>query len=247
MAKFEEVLAPGLTIRESANDGSDFTNPTADYRRLFLGEDGELHVKDSSGTVTSIGAGVGATVATDAIWDAAGDLAVGSGANTAARLAKGATDGMVLKMVGGAVAWAFPPAWQLDYVEKTTSTTVTGTSEASPTTIVTGTSQAYAAEQIMIEFYCPELAHTSTNAAGVIVDLWEDSTPLGRIATAFSGATTTDWRVPVYGYRLRTPTAATHQYIVKAWKTGTTTASLDAGAGGTAALMPAFIRVRKAT
>lgn len=52
MAKFEEVLAPGITIRESANDGSDFTNPTADYRRLFLGEDGLLHVKDSSGTVT---------------------------------------------------------------------------------------------------------------------------------------------------------------------------------------------------
>jgi hypothetical protein len=45
------------------------------------------------------------TVATDAIWDAAGDLAVGSGANTAAKLIKG-DDGKVLTMVGGAVAWA---------------------------------------------------------------------------------------------------------------------------------------------
>lgn len=43
-------------------------------------------------------------VATDAIWDAAGDLAVGSGANAAARLAKG-TDGQVLGVVGGAVQW----------------------------------------------------------------------------------------------------------------------------------------------
>ena len=42
----------GLTIRESATDGSDFTNPDADYRRLFLGEDGLLHVKDSAGAVT---------------------------------------------------------------------------------------------------------------------------------------------------------------------------------------------------
>lgn len=53
MTKFSDVLAAGVTIRESANDGSDFSNPTADYRRLFLGEDGLLHVKDSAGTVTS--------------------------------------------------------------------------------------------------------------------------------------------------------------------------------------------------
>ena len=45
------------------------------------------------------------TVATDVIWDAAGDLAVGSGANTASKLTKGA-DGKVLTMVAGAVAWA---------------------------------------------------------------------------------------------------------------------------------------------
>lgn len=45
----------GITLRESANDGSDFTNPDADYRRVFLGEDGALHAKDSAGTVTTLG------------------------------------------------------------------------------------------------------------------------------------------------------------------------------------------------
>lgn len=44
----------GLTIRESASDGSDFSNPDADYRVLFLGEDGKLHLRDSSGTVTDV-------------------------------------------------------------------------------------------------------------------------------------------------------------------------------------------------
>lgn len=52
-------------------------------------------------------------VATDSIWDAAGDLAVGSGANTAAKLAIGAAGG-ALSRVNGAVAWnsgtAFPTA-----------------------------------------------------------------------------------------------------------------------------------------
>jgi hypothetical protein len=57
---FSTAKLHGMTIRESATDGSDFTNPDADYRRLFLGEDGELHVKDSAGAVTTIGAsGVG--------------------------------------------------------------------------------------------------------------------------------------------------------------------------------------------
>src|SRR6188768_4159308 len=113
MAKFEEVLAPGLTIRESANDGSDFSNPSADYRRLFLGEDGQLHVKDSAGTVTDIGAS-SASVATDAIWDAAGDIVQGTGANTAARLALGAA-GTVVRSTGSTNAYAYPPGYEFDY------------------------------------------------------------------------------------------------------------------------------------
>lgn len=48
--------------------------------------------------------GVTTTVATDAIWDAAGDLAVGSGADAAARLAKG-SEGGHLTISNGAVAW----------------------------------------------------------------------------------------------------------------------------------------------
>ena len=48
----------GITLRESLDDGSDFTNPDADHRRVFLGEDGQLHAKDSAGAVTDLtGAG----------------------------------------------------------------------------------------------------------------------------------------------------------------------------------------------
>ena len=54
---FSGAKLHAMTIRESATDGSDFTNPDADYRRLFLGEDGLLHLKDSAGTVTDVGAG----------------------------------------------------------------------------------------------------------------------------------------------------------------------------------------------
>lgn len=58
-------------------------------------------------------ASVGGSVATDVIWDAAGDVVVGTGANTAARLAIGNAGG-ALSRVNGAVAWnsgtAFPTA-----------------------------------------------------------------------------------------------------------------------------------------
>jgi len=52
--------------------------------------------------------GGSSSVATDAIWDAAGDLAVGTGANTATRLAVGAANS-VLQPGGGTVAWTTTP------------------------------------------------------------------------------------------------------------------------------------------
>jgi hypothetical protein len=103
MTKISEAQTYGLTIRESATDGSDFANAPTDYRRLFLGEDGALHLKDSAGTVTDVGT-AGSSMATDALWDAAGDLAVGTGANTGGRLAAGAAGG-VLAMGNSAVIW----------------------------------------------------------------------------------------------------------------------------------------------
>lgn len=44
---------PKVILEEVANDGSATTTPAADHRALFLGEDGTLYVKDSSGTVTA--------------------------------------------------------------------------------------------------------------------------------------------------------------------------------------------------
>jgi hypothetical protein len=52
MGALENEHIYGIQIRESANDGSDFANPDADYRVAFLGEDGLWHVKDSAGSVS---------------------------------------------------------------------------------------------------------------------------------------------------------------------------------------------------
>lgn len=59
----------------------------------FLRADGTWNTPSGTGAVAS-----------DTIWDAAGDLAVGSGADTAAKLTKGA-DGGMLAMGNGSVIW----------------------------------------------------------------------------------------------------------------------------------------------
>ena len=54
MAKLSEAETPAITLEEVATDGSDLSNPAADHRRLFLGEDGALHLRDSAGTITDV-------------------------------------------------------------------------------------------------------------------------------------------------------------------------------------------------
>jgi hypothetical protein len=71
--------------------------PASNVLRVYAIDDSgttKLAYKDSAGTVTTVGTG-GGNVAADAIWDAKGDLAVGTGANTASRLAVG-SNGQVL-------------------------------------------------------------------------------------------------------------------------------------------------------
>lgn len=57
MAAINDILIPSLTFEEIASDGSTLSNPAADHRRVFLGEDGALHLRDSAGSVTDIGGG----------------------------------------------------------------------------------------------------------------------------------------------------------------------------------------------
>jgi hypothetical protein len=87
------------------------TTPSANDWKIYF-KSGGAYVVDDAGVETGpLGAGGGGSVATDAIWDAAGDLAVGSGANTAARLAIGA-NATVLTSNGTTATWAAPTVYQ---------------------------------------------------------------------------------------------------------------------------------------
>lgn len=91
---------PKLILSEGAAPAA----AAASQVKLYAKADGLLYSKDDAGVETLVSSGVAAGVATDALWDAAGDLAVGSGANTAAKLVIGAAGGFVSR-INGVVAW----------------------------------------------------------------------------------------------------------------------------------------------
>lgn len=91
---YPKVLLDLQTVSPAAPSNEDW--------KLYAKPNG-IYARSSNSEVGPFGGG-GGDVATDAIWDAAGDLAVGSGANTAARLAKGAA-GANLSTYNGVVAW----------------------------------------------------------------------------------------------------------------------------------------------
>ena len=57
MVQLSLAKARMYTLQEVASDGSDCSTPDADTRRLFLGEDGSLHLKDSADVITDVGGG----------------------------------------------------------------------------------------------------------------------------------------------------------------------------------------------
>lgn len=170
MGLFSTTNLFGMTIRESANDGSDFTNPDADYRRLFLGEDGILHLKDSAGTVTALGDVATHAGAADphtgyvleSLFDAKGDLISASADNTPAKVTVG-TNGYHLIADSAQSAGL---AWQAQFV------TINFIIDGGGSAITTGV-KGY----IEVPFAGTITAVTTLldQSGSIVVDIWKDT------------------------------------------------------------------------
>jgi hypothetical protein len=102
---------PSILIEDHVDPAA----PADGYHRLFIDTDEKLKMIDHASLVTDFTPGAGGSVATDAIWDAAGDLAVGTGADTAAKLTKGAA-GAALVSGASTVSWVDILPWHVSII-----------------------------------------------------------------------------------------------------------------------------------
>jgi len=155
MTKASDNVFPRFLVSE----GGSTATPGAAQVTVYAKADGLLYSKDDAGVEKLLSSGAAGSVATDAIWDAAGDLAVGSGANTATALTKG-SDGEVLTMVGGAVDWT-PSVAVINFVIDGAGVEITDGIKG----------------DIRVPFACTVNAWTLlADASGaIVVDVWKDT------------------------------------------------------------------------
>lgn len=228
MGKFSLANLFGMTIRESANDGSDFTNPDADYRRLFLGEDGALHLKDSAGAVTDIaGGGIAATIV-----DAKGDIIAATAADTVSRLAVGSNDQVLTadSAQSTGLKWATPSSGS-GFVEfggvkltggsgdiTTTSTTFVDLTGASVT-------MTTAAVRCLVMFSCTTNNSNAGNFQCFDVDI--DGTRFANTTDGIAKVTSgTAVASVAFTFMTAVLTAASHTFKVQ-WRVNANTGAVD--------------------
>lgn len=136
------------------------------------------------------------------------------------------------------------PGWisgqELDYVERTSDLTVTATAAASAQAWIDGNAILLDGNlRIKIECWA-SLASISTGQV-IVFELYDGGTDLGVIGQ-IGDTSNAALQATVKGERFLTPSAASHTFHVKAWKTGGT-AVISGGSGGGGLHLPAFYRV----
>jgi hypothetical protein len=134
----------------------------------------------------------------------------------------------------------------LSYVEFTSPVNTTATAEGSATTVVTAASVSPdGATRICVEFYCESAQTPGTSSGQIIIDLWQDSASIGRLAQVITASAASPTGAPVLVRRFFTPAAGATVFSVRAWVSPAGTGVLNAGSGTATTSMPGYIRVTK--
>jgi hypothetical protein len=155
------------------------------------------------------------------------------------------TTGKVIGSASSAAAAVFPPGYEIGYDQITTGVGPSSSTEASGTTIISCAAHTFDGAPVIATFSAP-FVQPPAAAIGdtIIISLFEGSTQIGRIC-AFQSPAAQAMAFPCTEVLRFTPTAASHTYTVTAIWVGHTGGTIGAGAGGTGAYTPAFIRFTK--
>ncbi len=156
------------------------------------------------------------------------------------------TTGKVIGSAASAAAAVFPPGYELNYTEITSTVNVVATSESAGTTIISPGAIVFDGAPVLCQFF--GYYNLPTAAAGnfLIVSLFESATQITRLGLAKTPSVTAQDAMTLFSQYRFTPTAASHTYTVTAFVASTTgTPAVSASAGGTGSGPPAFVRFVK--
>jgi hypothetical protein len=233
----------GEILVGSANDA---------YDNLAAGTNNHVLTADSAQTL-GVKWSAPVTVATDTIWDAQGDIVVATAADTAARLALGAS-GTMLRSNGTTLAYAVPPGTELDFAQGTATVTIAATTAAGATTIITGAGFTSDGTRHKVECFIPQLQvdqrGVGTGGSQARFNVYEGSTDLGRVATwTVQDEIATAEPLICYGVKIEffhTPSSGSRTYSIRAWKNAAGALASACTADGVGGGAPYWIRVTKA-
>lgn len=126
--------------------------------------------------------------------------------------------------------------------------TLVATTEGGATTIVTAPAfTADGTSAYMIDFFSPNVKHIGGNRGTFV--LYEDGSSIGLLGgdMGLLGAVTDDFRAPARLSLRRIPASGSRTYSVRGFSTNANQSIVQAGAGGSGARVPGFIRITKAT
>jgi len=135
--------------------------------------------------------------------------------------------------------------YEVGYDQITSPVNITGTTEASPTTVIAGSEHAFDGSPVIAEFFSPSVLPPTVASQALIIMLFEGSTEIGRWGDIRSPSASLNAIPVTLRYRF-TPSAGNHTYSIEAFVSSVTgTPAIQAGAGGSAAYLPAYLRFTK--
>lgn len=137
--------------------------------------------------------------------------------------------------------WKAPPGTELAYDQITANVAV---SLGTPgNLVIAGTTRNYDGQPVIAEFFTPEITNPSAGGNSVRIGLWDGATQVSEWGAINASANPT--LIPMLLRQRFTPSAGSHNYLVRAYVTGSTCTVL-AGTGTAGAVAPAYLRITRA-
>ena len=133
---------------------------------------------------------------------------------------------------------------ELAYTEHVAAVNLSGNDESTGANIVLGPAIALDGSPVLLEYFAPLIVTEAGSGARVSLCFLMDNASIG-IAAQIRNETSVQAEKPVTIRRRFTPPAGSHAFGVRGWSSGGVPGVVYAGAGGSGAYMPGFLRVSR--